>query len=212
MGTPGNLLIVSGPSGAGKSRICAGVLARQPEVSFSVSHTTREPRPSEKDGVDYHFVSRDEFLKLREAGEFLESAEVYGNLYGTSARFVDEVRAAGADVLLDIDVQGAQTLRGRCPDAISVFILPPSFARLRERLEKRRQDRDYVIAHRLGIACAESRSWPEYDYLIVNHDLENAIEELRAIVLAARCRSSVRSEVARAIMKSFGGPDAEDSR
>lgn len=208
MNSLGNLFIVSGPSGAGKSRISAGVLAQLPGIKFSVSHTTRDPRPSETDGVDYHFVSREEFLKLRAEGEFLESAEVYGNLYGTSARFIEEARAAGFDVLLDVDVQGAQTIRGRCPDSLSVFILPPSFTRLKERLENRQQDKEYVIAQRLLIACDESRRWPEYDYLIINGDLDKAIEELKAIVLAARCRSGVRSGVAHAILQTFGGPNA----
>lgn len=208
MNSFGNLLIVSGPSGAGKSRISAGVLQTLPEIRFSVSYTTREPRPAEIDGVDYHFVSRDEFIRRKDAGEFLESAEVYGNLYGTSARFIDDSRAAGIDVLLDVDVQGAKTIRGRCPDAISVFILPPSFARLKERLENRQQDKDYVIAHRLSIACDESRRWPEYDYLIINSELGHAIEELKAIILAARCRSSVRSATAAAILETFGGSNA----
>ncbi len=208
MNSLGNLLIVSGPSGAGKSRISAGVLEVLREIRFSVSYTTREPRPSETDGIDYHFVSRDRFVRLKNAGEFLETAEVYGNLYGTSARFIDEARSAGIDVLLDVDVQGAKTIRTRCPDATSVFILPPSFARLKERLENRQQDKEYVIAHRLSIACEESRRWPEYDYLIINNELGHSIEELKTIVLAARCRSSVRSGVAQAILETFGGGNA----
>jgi guanylate kinase len=212
MAVCGNLIIVSGPSGAGKSAISAGVLESVANIRFSVSHTTRPPRGSERDGIEYHFVSRERFAELRDAGEFLEWAEVYGNLYGTSRSFIEDTRRMGADVLLDVDVQGAKSIRQQCPDAVSVFILPPSYSVLRVRLERRQLDKDYVIEQRLRIACNEIRAYDEYDYLIVNDDLEKSVAELRAVALAARCRRSARAGAAAAVLGTFGGMNAEDSR
>ena len=137
MSEAGNLIIVSGPSGAGKSALAARVLESVPGLRFSVSYTTRAPRGFERDGIEYHFVDRGTFQKLIGNDEFLEWAEVYGNLYGTSKRSVDEILRRGEDVLLDVDVQGARSIRQRRPDAITVFILPPSFRKLRDRLESR---------------------------------------------------------------------------
>jgi guanylate kinase len=212
MAAYGNLIIVSGPSGAGKSAISAGVLDSLANIRFSVSHTTRPPRGSERDGVEYHFVSRAKFAELRDAGEFLEWAEVYGNLYGTSRRFIEDSRKGGTDVLLDVDVQGAKSIRRQCRDAVSVFVLPPSYSVLRARLERRQLDKDYVIEQRLRIACDEIRSYEEYDYLIVNDDLEKSVAELRAVTLAARCRKTARAAAAAAVLDTFGGMNAEDSR
>ena len=210
MAAYGNLIIVSGPSGAGKSAISAAVLQRLTDISFSVSHTTRPPRGSERDGVEYHFVTREQFAALREAGEFLEWAEVYGNLYGTSKGFIDETRRRGTDVLLDVDVQGARSIRQQCSDALLVFILPPSHTVLRTRLERRQLDKEYVIEQRLRIACREIRAYSEYDYLIVNDDLERSVAELCAVALAARCRREARAQAAAAVLVTFGGVNAED--
>jgi guanylate kinase len=208
MTVPGNLIIVSGPSGAGKSAISAGVLEQLPGLRFSVSYTTRAPRGNEQNGVHYNFVSREEFDNLVRVGEMLEWAEVYGNLYGTSRKVVDEALAGGDDVLLDVDVQGARTIVRKRSGAMSVFIMPPSYEVLRERLEQRRLDKAYVIEQRLRVAYGEIRQFADYDYLIINSDLGKAIEELKAIVTGSRCRMQRRTEDAQAIVATFGGVNA----
>jgi guanylate kinase len=206
----GNLFIVSGPSGAGKSVLAACLLKQVPGLRFSVSYTTRPPRGSEKNGVEYYFVDRAQFEPLMRSGELLESAEVYGNYYGTSRRLVDEILSEGNDVLLDVDVQGAQTIRQRRPEAIGIFIMPPSFQVLRQRLESRRLDKDYVIEQRLQIAFNEIKQYRNYDFLIINEELGKSIEELRSIVVSSRCRMSRQAQAARSIVATFGGLDAED--
>jgi len=208
MTAQGNLIIVSGPSGAGKSAISAGVLRQVPGLRFSVSYTTRSPRGNEKHGIDYRFVTRDEFDGLIQLGELLEWAEVYGNFYGTSHGFISDVLAGGEDVLLDVDVQGAKTICRKMPDAISVFIMPPSYGVLRERLEQRRLDKDYIIEQRLRVAYEEIRQYWDYNYLIINSDLGEAIENLKAIVIGSRCRLRRRTEDAQAIVATFGGVNA----
>jgi guanylate kinase len=205
----GSLFIVSGPSGAGKSALAAAVLASVPDLRFSVSYTTRAPRGNEGDGVEYHFVSPAEFEELRRNDQLLEWAHIYGNLYGTSKKGIDEILQRGEDVLLDIDVQGARTLRQKRPEALSVFILPPSFQVLRERLERRKLDKEYVIEQRLRIACDEIQQYRYYNYLIINDDFDKSAAELKAIVLGSRCRLDVRAEYAESILKTFGGVDAE---
>ena len=210
MAHSGNLFIVSGPSGAGKSVLSSSVLQLVPELRFSVSYTTRPPRGMERNGVEYYFVDQAGFEELIQSGELLEYALVYGNYYGTPRRFIQECLARGEDVLVDIDVQGAQTVRQRCPDAVSIFIMPPSYQELRERLECRKLDKDYVIEQRLRIAGQEIRHFKYYDYLIINRVLEESIEELKAIILGSRCRRSSRSEYAKSIVSTFGGTDAED--
>jgi len=207
---PGNLIIVSGPSGAGKSAISAGVLEQLPRLRFSVSYTTRTPRGGEQNGIHYHFVSREEFDGLVRNGEMLEWAEVYGNFYGTSKKMIDEALTAGDDVLLDVDVQGARTICRKRPGAMSVFIMPPSYGVLRERLEQRKLDKAYVIEQRLRVANEEIRQFADYDYLIINSDLGNAIEELKTIVIGSRCRMERRTEDAQAIVATFGGMNAQD--
>jgi len=207
---PGNLIIVSGPSGAGKSAISAGVLEQLPRLRFSVSYTTRTPRGGEQNGIHYHFVSREEFDGLVRNGEMLEWAEVYGNFYGTSKKMIDEALTAGDDVLLDVDVQGARTICRKRPGAMSVFIMPPSYGVLRERLEQRKLDKAYVIEQRLRVANEEIRQFADYDYLIINSNLGNAIEELKAIVIGSRCRMERRTEDAQAIVATFGGVNAQD--
>ncbi len=207
----GNLIIVSGPSGAGKSVLVSGVLQRMSHVKFSVSYTTRAPRGTEQNGVEYFFVDREKFQSKIRGEEFLEWAEVHGNYYGTSRKFVDDLLQQGEDVLLDIDVQGAQILRKKRTDAISVFILPPSYQVLRERLTRRSLDAGFEIEKRLRIACREIGHYRDYDYLIINSELGVSVEELQSIILGARCRTAVRSESARSVLDTFGGIDAEDS-
>src|SRR2546426_4788752 len=164
----GNLIIVSGPSGAGKSVLASSVLQLVPGLRFSVSYTTRPPRGAERNGVEYNFVDQAKFEELIRSGELLEYARVYGNYYGTPQRFVEECLKRGEDVLLDLDVQGAQTIRQKRPDSVSVFIMPPSYQVLRERLESRKLDKEYVIEQRLKIAGKEIKHYKNYDYLIIN--------------------------------------------
>ena len=210
MARGGNLIIVSGPSGAGKSALTNGVLQLVPRLRFSVSYTTRAPRGAERDGVEYFFVSRDEFQKLIRGDELLEWAEVHGNLYGTSRKFVDDVLQRGDDVILDIDIQGAHIIRQKRADAVGVFIMPPSYQILQERLMRRSLDDGIVIEKRLKIASKEIGHYKEYDYLIINENLDNSIRELQSIVLSARCRTEARNESAKLILVSFGGINAED--
>lgn len=207
----GNLIIVSGPSGAGKSVLVGYALQSLDHLKFSVSFTTRAPRGAEQNGVEYFFVDRKEFESLIEKGEFLEWAEVHGNYYGTSRKFVDDLLRQGEDVILDIDIQGAHIIRGKRAEAIDILVLPPSFQVLRERLLRRSLDDKAVIEKRLKIACKEISHYREYDYLIVNKDLGSARRELESIILSARCRMSARMNSAKSILATFGGTDAEDS-
>lgn len=201
---------MSGPSGAGKSALSASVIRSVPDLVFSVSFTTRAPRGGEREGTDYYFVSRAEFDALAAKGAFLEWAEVYGNRYGTSNEQVEAELARGRDVLLDIDVQGAGSVRARRPDAASVFIMPPSYRVLRERLERRNLDENYMIEKRLRTACEEIAHFKDYDYLIINDQLDSSIAELKAIITGSRCRMTARAESAESIVATFGGLDAED--
>jgi guanylate kinase len=182
----GRLYILSAPSGAGKTSLVAALLEKLTKLEVSVSHTTRTPRPGEKDGVNYHFVSKEEFQQLVANGAFFESAEVFGNYYGTSQQAVEERMAAGVDVILEIDWQGAQQVRQKMPDAISVFILPPSQDALRERLNSRGQDSEAIIEGRMQQAISEMSHYPEYDYLLVNDDFQKALNELAAIFVTQR--------------------------
>jgi len=210
MARTGNLIIVSGPSGAGKSVLVASLLQRLPRVRFSVSYTTRAPRGAERNGVEYLFVDRREFQLLILGDSLLEWAEVHGNYYGTSRIFVEDCLRAGDDVLLDIDVQGAAIVKRKRPDSIAVFILPPSFQILRDRLRRRSLDDEVVIEQRLTRAHKEIRHYQEYDYLIINEDLGSSTHELESIILSARCRMTARIESAKSILATFGGMDAED--
>ena len=206
----GNLIIVSGPSGAGKSALVSGVLNLVPGLRFSVSYTTRLPRGTEKNGVEYFFVSRQEFESLISGDNLLEWAQVHGNYYGTSRQFVEDFLRKGEDVLLDIDVQGAKVIRRNRPDALGVFILPPSYEVLRERIERRSLDPGIVIQQRLKRACEEIRHYKEYDYLIINEDLGSSIHELESIISGARCRIAARIDCVKSVLATFGGIDAED--
>jgi len=178
--------VVSAPSGTGKTTICRAVVSRDPDIVFSVSHTTRAPRSGERDGVDYHFVPREEFLRLVGEGAFLEHAEYRGQLYGTSWAAIDAPLRAGRDVLLEIEVQGARQVRLRRPDARFVFLLPPSFEALEQRLRGRGTESEELIARRLAVARQELGEVEHYDYVVVNEELERAIESLLSIVRAER--------------------------
>jgi guanylate kinase len=185
----GTLFVVSAPSGAGKTTLCREARVRVPDLTYSVSYTTRAPRPGEVDGVDFHFVGEDEFRRGRAAGEFAEWAAVHGNLYGTHARRLEDALATGRDALLDIDTQGAAQLRARYPAAVLVFIVAPSLAELEQRLRERRSDAEAEIRRRLQRAREEIVLWREYHYLIVNRDLKEAVDQLTAIIHAERCRT-----------------------
>lgn len=185
---PGTLLIVSAPSGAGKTTLVRELLKRDERVQLSISCTTRQPRNGEVQGRDYNFVGVDEFLAMRSRGEFLESAEVHGNFYGTSLRWLERQLAAGRDVLLEIDWQGAQQVRRAFGQAVGIFILPPSMAILEQRLRGRGTDDEATIARRIDAALAEMRHVAEFDYVIINDDLQTAIIDLQAVVHAARLR------------------------
>jgi guanylate kinase len=184
----GNLFIVCAPSGAGKTSLVNALLEREPDVELSVSYTTREPRDGESDGVDYHFVSRDAFLEMAGRGEFLESAEVHGNLYGTSQAWIDARMADGRDIVLEIDWQGAQQVRRLIPSAVGVFVLPPSLEALRRRLTARGKDSSEVIERRLANAREEIAHVEEFDYVIINQTFDVAVVDLVSIVRATRLR------------------------
>ena len=184
----GSLFMVVAPSGAGKSTLVNALLAQEPSIKLSISFTTRHPRPGELHGREYYFTSVEDFLKRREAGEFLESAEVHGNYYGTSRLLIEKEMKAGLDVLLEIDWQGAQQVKKQFPNAVEIFILPPSIETLEERLKKRGQDEPHVIARRLLAAGGEIAHAPESEYVIINQEFATALSELTAIVKASRCR------------------------
>lgn len=185
---PGNLFIVSAPSGAGKTSLVDALLTQLDGVRVSVSHTTRPQRPGEVEGVNYHFIDGATFERMLEAGDFLEAASVFGNQYGTSQRWVAQALAAGSDVILEIDWQGAQQVRRLLPGAIAVFILPPGRDTLEQRLQGRGQDAPEVIAARMAEAVSEMSHYAEADYLVVNDCFDTALAELRAIVISARLR------------------------
>ena len=178
--------VVSAPSGTGKTTVCRGVVARDPEIMFSVSHTTRAPRLGERDGTDYFFVSREAFQQLVAQAAFLEHAEYRGNLYGTSWAAIEGPLAHGCDLLLEIDTAGARQVRARLPAARLIFLLPPSIAILERRLRDRQTDSEEVIQQRLAIAKDEIAEAPRYDYAVVNDDLERAISSVLEIVRAER--------------------------
>lgn len=187
---PGCLYIVSAPSGAGKTSLVNALVQNLDGVRVSVSHTTRPPRAGEQEGVNYHFVSTAEFERMLGESAFLESAEVFGNRYGTSQHWVEQTLAAGTDVILEIDWQGGRQVRKLMPEATTIFILPPSRAALEERLTRRGQDDAAVIAGRMAQAVAEMSHYGEADFLVINDDFATALAELRAILIAQRLRLS----------------------
>lgn len=185
----GILYIISAPSGAGKTTLCKEVIDIFPGLRHSVSYTTRQARPGEVHGRDYFFVPKEEFERMVTAGEFAEWAEVHGNLYGTALKTLDAFRRDGIDVVLDIDCQGARQLRERYAGGVFIFILPPSFDELRRRLDFRNSDTREVIACRIENAAAEIREAHRYDYIIVNDVFTKAVEELKSVIIAERCRT-----------------------
>jgi guanylate kinase len=203
--TEGSIFVISAPSGAGKTTLVNRLLASIPGLSFSVSHTTRAPRAGERDGLDYFFVSPAKFRRMTARGEFLEWAQVFGNYYGTSWIQLRAAQRSGKDILLDIDVQGHQQVKRRLPEAVSIFVMPPSFRELKRRLRLRHADTAEAIRKRLVFARREVARWPEYDYLIVNDRLMEAAQALKAVVVAARFRKLCQQKRAREILKTFGG-------
>jgi len=203
----GNLFVISAPSGAGKTSLVQALLNINPQIDMSVSYTTREPRAGEHDGKDYHFVSREIFLSMAERGEFLESAEVYGNLYGTSQTWISHENARGRDILLEIDWQGAAQIRRIFPESVSVFILPPSKQALEERLRKRGKDNEAVIAKRMAAVREDVALISEFDYVIINDNLNEALRELNALVLSARLKSTRQLELHQALINQFQDPE-----
>ena len=188
----GTLVVVSGFSGAGKGTVLAQVLARRPDLYFSVSFTTRAPRQGEQDGVNYHFVTREEFQDRIGRGEFLEYAEYVGNYYGTSMTVIREKLERGINVILEIEIQGAAKVREKMPEAVSLFLVPPSFAELSRRLHARGTDSEETIRQRLETARREVREIVNYDYIVVNDTVDRAVEEFLAILIAEGCRKERR--------------------
>jgi len=184
--TPGNLYIITAASGAGKTSLIKALLAEDAHLKLSISHTTRKPRPGEQDGVDYHFVDDAAFLQMLGEAKFLESAEVHGARYGTSQSAVDAPLQAGHDVILEIDWQGAAQVRRLFPDAISIFVLPPSIETLEQRLNSRGQDSQETISKRVAAARAEMRHVSEFDYVTINNYFDVALQDIRAIIRAQR--------------------------
>lgn len=184
----GILFIVSAPSGAGKTTLCKAVLQNTEGLKFSVSYTTRQPRPGEKDGVDYFFVSREKFIEMVQKGDFIEWAEVHGNLYGTSKSHIEGLLREGYDILLDIDTQGAWQVKDSGIEAVFIFILPPDMKTLEKRLRERGTDPEDIVLKRLSVARKEIGDYKMYDYVIINDNLNEAIANLSSIIRAERLR------------------------
>lgn len=201
----GTLYIVSAPSGAGKTSLVNALIKDDQRVSVSVSHTTRGKRPGEEHGVNYHFVSPDEFKALIDKNDFLEHAEVFGNFYGTSRSTLQQVLDRGDDLILEIDWQGARQVRELMPEARSIFILPPNLEALRQRLDGRGQDSDEIIAGRMKEAVSEMQHYDEYEYVIINDDFDVALEELKAVFRSNRLLLSKQQERHGALLKQLIG-------
>lgn len=199
----GNLFVISAPSGAGKTSLLAKLLELMPQLCLSISHTTRPMRQGEVDGVNYHFTDKAAFVEQVEQSGFLEHAEVFGNLYGTSATWVAEQQQAGKDVILEIDWQGAQQVRRLAPEAIGIFILPPSLSTLEQRLRQRGLDSEDVIAQRLAGAQEEISHYGEYDYLVVNDNFDQALKELEAIIQASRLHQEKQQQNLAPLLKTL---------
>ena len=208
MSDRGLLFIVSAPSGTGKTTLVEKLVQRIPNLCLSRSYTSRAARPGEQDGVDYNFISRERFEAMARAGEFLEWADVFGNYYGTCAADTERCLGSGQDLVLVIDVQGARQVRGNGIGSIGIFVLPPSAAILEQRLRGRSKDSEEAIRRRLDVACREVGEFATYEYVVVNDELEAAVERLRAIVLAERARVQVMRKTAENIIATFKGRPA----
>jgi len=207
----GMLIVVSSPSGGGKGTLIDRVLKTVPGLAFSVSYTTRAPRGSEENGREYFFVDEPTFRAMIDRGDFLEWADVYGHLYGTSASQVERERVAGRDIILEIDVQGAESIRRKVPDAISIFILPPSFDLLRNRLIARATDSAADLERRLKGAPAEVAQYKMFDYVILNDDINRASQQLAAVIYAERARGERQKITLSEALEDFGVASSEDS-
>lgn len=196
----GELIVLSGPSGVGKSTVISELLSSRRDIHFSVSFTTRQPRVGEEHGVNYNFVAREEFERMIRDNEFLEYAQYVDNYYGTSLKIIEEKLQAGVDVLLDIEVQGAAKVREKFPEAVCIFIIPPSLEELSRRLRKRNTDSEDVIAQRLAKAREECRECTKYDYLVVNDNVMSAAQEILSILEAESCRVNKRIQLAESII------------
>ena len=205
MSNKGSLIVISAPSGSGKTSLANRALEEIPKLKFSVSHTTRKPRPGERNQVEYFFVSEEEFEEMIEQDTFLEHARVYGNYYGTSRAFVDEQLSVGYDVLLDLDVQGATQVKKSYPEAILVFVFPPSLEVLKTRLKNRGLDDPRIIDKRLRIAKEEIQCYTNYQYVIINRKIEESLVELKSIIQVSACRLEKRKKLAAEIIKTFPG-------
>lgn len=203
--TPGNLIVVSAPSGAGKSSLVDGALKRLDRLEYSISYTTRKPRGAERDGVEYYFIGKEEFLDMRDRGEFLESAEVHGCLYGTQKATIERIISEGSDAILDIDVQGAAQVVRQMPEAVTVFVLPPSREILESRLRMRNLNDTEDLERRLKNATSEVLSYASFKYVIVNDDLERATGKLEAVIIAERHLRGRQRKLVKPIIDSFGG-------
>jgi len=188
------VFIISAPSGSGKSTLVNKVRQTVPNLKFSVSYTTRKPRGAEQNGCEYFFVARQQFEEMIRKGEFLEHADVFGNYYGTARHFLDQAKAAGKDLLLDIDVQGAEQIKRKLREAVSIFVLPPNRSELEQRLRKRSQDSEEVIQRRLDAATREIENYKKYDYILVNDRLEDSVETLQAILLSEQLRRAGKAD------------------
>jgi guanylate kinase len=197
------VFIISAPSGSGKSTLVSHLLHNVPELMFSVSYTTRPPRGAEKEGQDYHFVSKPDFEAMIARGEFLEWAAVFGNYYGTHRGALDQAKAAGKDLVLDIDVQGARQLKSKVPEAVTVFILAPSRQVLEQRLRARGEDGNEVIERRLRKAAEEIRNYKAYDYVLINRDLSESDATLSAIIRAERARRTRLEDRIQPVLETF---------
>jgi guanylate kinase len=202
-GTGGSVIVVSAPSGAGKTTVVTRVLNELDGLRFSVSHTTRAPRPGEKDGVEYHFIDVAAFERLRDTGQLLEWALNYGHYYGTGVAELERARRDGVDLLLDLDVKGAAQVRNKIADAVTVFVLPPSYADLERRLRGRGQDDEASIRRRLDVAREELSFYHAYDYAVINDDLNSCVESMKTIIRAARFRVGRMGGRAHEILETF---------
>ena len=192
--------MISGPSGSGKNSVLARVMDSVPKLTYSVSATTRDPREGELDAVHYFFVGRDEFVSMMEAGDFLETAEFCGNYYGTPRSLVERSLSAGEDVIMDIEIRGADQVRAAMPDAVFIFLVPPSYAELRARIERRGSESSEAVERRLAKAVEEIPAVFRYDYVVMNYDLNRAVDQIRSIILAERARVS-RCDCARFVRR-----------